>query len=263
MSFFRSTVPAVSHSFRRALCQITIRTLAESSANLFFCRTQIEAEIGRTGQWSLFRIKHASGQHRFVGRWDEAASALDIDFEGLGNAARSDFKCSRRTSSGHHTDRLKCEGWHFFVSIVHAGRQIFKGTVDFSLQREAEINLSVVNGLSCEAEVVPAPIGINRSRKIVMTRSQIVQNLAETCLITRKLSEGLLAALAETAIRELKERGVFVIPGIGRLIRVDRKGRIGRNPGSGQAIRIPATKAVKFRVARAAMDAFVPPQANK
>ena len=56
------------------------------------------------------------------------------------------------------------------------------------------------------------------------------------------------------AIAEVKKNGVFVLPGIGRLVRVDRKARTGRNPATGETIKIPAKKVVKFRVAKAAKD---------
>ena len=51
--------------------------------------------------------------------------------------------------------------------------------------------------------------------------------------------------------------------GIGRLVRVDRKARTGRNPLTGESIKIPAKKVVKFRVAKAAKDAIVPPKKAK
>ena len=51
--------------------------------------------------------------------------------------------------------------------------------------------------------------------------------MAEKCEVTKKVSQGLLAALSETAISEVKKNGVFVLPGIGRLVRVDRKARMG------------------------------------
>jgi DNA-binding protein HU-beta len=66
--------------------------------------------------------------------------------------------------------------------------------------------------------------------------------------------------LGSTAIKEVKRCGEFVIPGIGKLVRVDRKARMGRNPATGEAIKIPAKKVVKFRVAKAAKDAIVPPK---
>ena len=74
-----------------------------------------------------------------------------------------------------------------------------------------------------------------------MTQSQLIQSLADKCEITKKVSKGLLTMLAETAISEVKKNGLFVVPGIGRLVRVDRKARMGRNPATGESIKIPAT----------------------
>jgi DNA-binding protein HU-beta len=73
----------------------------------------------------------------------------------------------------------------------------------------------------------------------------------------------LLAALAQTAITEVKKNGLFVLPGLGRLVRVERKARMGRNPATGQAIKIAAKKVVKFRVAKAAKEAIVPLKVKK
>jgi DNA-binding protein HU-beta len=96
-----------------------------------------------------------------------------------------------------------------------------------------------------------------------MTQSQIVQTLADKCEITKKVSQSLLGALADTAISEVKKTGMFVLPGNGRLVRVERKARMGRNPATGEAIKIAAKKVVKFRIAKAAKDAIVPPKAAK
>jgi DNA-binding protein HU-beta len=96
-----------------------------------------------------------------------------------------------------------------------------------------------------------------------MTQSQIIQALTDKCEVTKKVSKELLAKLTETAISEVKKNGVFVVPGLGRLVRVDRKARMGRNPATGESIKIPAKKVVKFRVAKAAKDAIVPPKAKK
>jgi DNA-binding protein HU-beta len=73
----------------------------------------------------------------------------------------------------------------------------------------------------------------------------------------------MLDCLSSMAIKEVKKNGVFVMPGIGRLVRVDRKARMGRNPATGETISIPAKKVVKFRVAKAAKDAIVPPKPKK
>jgi DNA-binding protein HU-beta len=96
-----------------------------------------------------------------------------------------------------------------------------------------------------------------------MTQSQIVKTLADKCQVTKKVAQQFLAALAQTAITETKKNGVFVVPGLGRLVRVERKARTGRNPATGQAIQIPAKKALKFRVAKAAKEAIVPLKVKK
>jgi DNA-binding protein HU-beta len=96
-----------------------------------------------------------------------------------------------------------------------------------------------------------------------MTQSQLVQALAEKCEITKKAAGSLMTTLAQTAITEVKKNGVFVLPAIGRLVRSERKARMGRNPATGEAIKIPAKKVVKFRVAKAAKEAIVPTKAKK
>ncbi len=93
-----------------------------------------------------------------------------------------------------------------------------------------------------------------------LTQTQIIKELAETAKITNKDAKGFIEALAALAVRETKKNGVFVLPGIGRLVRADRKARIGRNPATGEAIKIPAKKVVKFRIAKSVKDAIVPPK---
>ena len=93
-----------------------------------------------------------------------------------------------------------------------------------------------------------------------MTQTQLVRSLAEACEVNNKVARAMLDTLASTAITEVKKNGVFVLPGIGRLVRVERKARMGRNPATGEAIKIPAKKTVKFRVAKPAKDAIVPPK---
>ncbi len=93
-----------------------------------------------------------------------------------------------------------------------------------------------------------------------MTQTQLVKHLAEECEVNNKTARLFVDTLSNMAIAEVKKNGVFVLPGIGRLVRVDRKARIGRNPATGESIKIPAKKVVKFRVAKAAKDAIVPPK---
>ncbi len=91
-----------------------------------------------------------------------------------------------------------------------------------------------------------------------MTKTQLVRQMAEKLELTNKQVAGFLDLLAETAVKETKKTGLFVIPGLGRLVKADRKARMGRNPQTGEAIKIKAKTVVKFRVAKAAKDAIAP-----
>lgn len=93
-----------------------------------------------------------------------------------------------------------------------------------------------------------------------MTQTQLAKEIAETCQVSAKAAKQFLDTYATIAVRETKKTGVFVMPGIGRLVRQERKARIGRNPATGEKIKIPAKKVVKFRVAKVVKDAIVPPK---
>jgi DNA-binding protein HU-beta len=88
-----------------------------------------------------------------------------------------------------------------------------------------------------------------------MTKSQIVGHLAEKAEVSKKTAQLLLDELAALAYKEAKNG--FTVPGLGKLVLVSRKARMGRNPATGQAIQIPAKKVVRFRVAKAAKDAIL------
>jgi DNA-binding protein HU-beta len=94
-----------------------------------------------------------------------------------------------------------------------------------------------------------------------MTKTLLTKTLAEKLKITKIEAMSFLDMLGEIAIRETKRAGVFVLPGIGRLVRVHRNARMGRNPRTGEAIQIKAKNVVKFRVAKVAKDAIVPSKA--
>ena len=96
-----------------------------------------------------------------------------------------------------------------------------------------------------------------------MTQTQLIRTLAEANEISNQQARGVITTMADLAIQEVKKNSIFVIPGIGRLVRMDRKARMGRNPATGESIRIAAKKVVKFRVAKAAKDAIVPPKVKK
>jgi len=91
--------------------------------------------------------------------------------------------------------------------------------------------------------------------KKAMTKAQLVGVLAEAAEVTKTQAAAMLDALARTAYKEAKKG--FTIPGIGKLVVVKRKARMGRNPQTGEKIRIPAKTALKFRVAKACKDAVL------
>ncbi len=96
-----------------------------------------------------------------------------------------------------------------------------------------------------------------------MTQTEFVKKIAEVGGVTNKVAKEIIAAYADTAVAETKRNGVMVLPGLGRLKKVERKARMGRNPATGQAIKIPAKKVVKFTVAKACKDSIVPPRKKR
>lgn len=94
-----------------------------------------------------------------------------------------------------------------------------------------------------------------------MTKSAVTATLAEKSGMPKKQAAGFLEELATLAYKEAKNG--FTIPGLGKLVLQNRKARMGRNPATGEAIKIAAKKVVKFRVAKAAKDAILGPAAAK
>jgi DNA-binding protein HU-beta len=93
-----------------------------------------------------------------------------------------------------------------------------------------------------------------------MTTSQLVKELAGAGEISNKAAKAILDKLVAVAVSETKKSGLFVLPGIGRLKRVERKARMGRNPMTGAAIKIPAKKVVKLTLSKSLKDQIVPPK---
>src|SRR6266545_6353617 len=93
-----------------------------------------------------------------------------------------------------------------------------------------------------------------------MTKTALVRHMAEKLETNNKTAAAFLQNLADVAIKETKKNGVFVLPGLGRLKKSNRKARMGRNPQTGEPIKIPAKTVVKFYVAKAVKDAIAPPK---
>jgi DNA-binding protein HU-beta len=85
-----------------------------------------------------------------------------------------------------------------------------------------------------------------------LSKSQIATSIADKVGITKKQAVETLDLLAQLAYKNA--RNTFTLPGIGKLVLVNRKARLGRNPATGEQIKIPAKRVLKFRVAKAAKD---------
>jgi len=88
-----------------------------------------------------------------------------------------------------------------------------------------------------------------------LTKSQIAAEIATKNNITKKAAAEILEFIAQLAYKNAKN--TFTLPGLGKLVLVNRKARVGRNPATGETIQIAARRVVKFRVAKAAKDAIL------
>ena len=88
-----------------------------------------------------------------------------------------------------------------------------------------------------------------------LTKSQIVTELATKNNLSKKQAGEVLESLVQLACKNAKN--TFTIPGLGKLVLVNRAARMGRNPATGETIKIKAKRVVKFRVAKAAKDAIL------
>ena len=91
-----------------------------------------------------------------------------------------------------------------------------------------------------------------------MTKSQTVSHFAKKFEFSKRMASEIIDEVAALAVSETKKTGSFTLPGIGKLVLAKRKARMGRNPATGEAIKIPAKTVVKMRVAKAAKEAIVP-----
>ena len=88
-----------------------------------------------------------------------------------------------------------------------------------------------------------------------MTKSQIMTKLAEETELPKKKVVEVVEALVGLAYKQASNG--FTVPGLGKLVKQRRKARMGRNPATGEAIKIPAKTVLKFRIAKAAKDAVL------
>jgi len=90
-----------------------------------------------------------------------------------------------------------------------------------------------------------------------MTKSQIIATLADKSGMSKKEVTEFMDILIAMIYAEVKSNDEFTIPGVGKLVKVKRKARVGRNPATGEEIKIPAKTFVKCRVAKATKDALL------
>ena len=88
-----------------------------------------------------------------------------------------------------------------------------------------------------------------------LTKSQVAAAIAEKNNLTKKQATEILASIVDLAYKNAKN--TFTLPGLGKLVLVNRKARMGRNPATGETIKIKAKRVVKFRIAKAAKDAIL------
>jgi DNA-binding protein HU-beta len=93
-----------------------------------------------------------------------------------------------------------------------------------------------------------------------LTKAQTVSFFANKFDLSKKIALSVIDEMAGLAIAETKKVGAFTFPGIGKLVLVKRKARVGRNPATGEPINIPAKTVVKMRIAKACKEAIVPPK---
>jgi DNA-binding protein HU-beta len=96
-----------------------------------------------------------------------------------------------------------------------------------------------------------------------LTQTQIIAALADKTGMTKKEVKEFLGQVAALAHKEAKKNGEFTVPGLGKLVKQKRKARTGRNPATGEPIKIPAKTVLKFRIAKAAKDAVLGPPKKK
>jgi len=94
--------------------------------------------------------------------------------------------------------------------------------------------------------------------KKAMTKTQIVAHFAEKFGMPKKDAAAVVAEFADLAVAQTKKVGEFTLPGIGKLVKQKRKARMGRNPATGEAIKIPAKTVVKMRLSKACKESIVP-----
>ena len=103
-------------------------------------------------------------------------------------------------------------------------------------------------------------LAANKTPATKMTKTAVIRYMAEDTELPVGQCAAFLAGLVELAVTQTRKNGEFTIPGLGKLVKAQRAARMGRNPATGEALKIKAKTTVKFRLAKAVKDAVVPPK---
>lgn len=92
-----------------------------------------------------------------------------------------------------------------------------------------------------------------------ITKTELVTRLAKRTGLKKTVIQDCFNNLSDLAVKEVKKNGELVIPGFGKLVKVERNARVGRNPSTGESIAIPAKATVKFRLSKIRKTAMSDP----
>ena len=93
-----------------------------------------------------------------------------------------------------------------------------------------------------------------------LNQTQVIAALADATGKSKAEVKAFLGTLAEVAAKQAKSTGAFQLPGFGKLVVAKRAARMGRNPATGEQMKIAAKTTVKFRLGKAMKDSVVPPK---
>ena len=91
----------------------------------------------------------------------------------------------------------------------------------------------------------------------VMTKAAVVGHLADKTGLSKKQVAGFMDEVHSLAVKEAKKNGAFVLPGIGKVVLSNRKARMGRNPQTGEPIKIAAKRVVRIRPVKVLKDSIL------
>jgi DNA-binding protein HU-beta len=129
-------------------------------------------------------------------------------------------------------------------------------------KKVAAKNTTAVSAKTVSKKVAsPKASTSGKAPAVKMTKTMLIRFMAEQMDVPPKQVASFLDLLIETATTQTKKLGEFTIPGLGKLVKAQRAARMGRNPATGESIKIKAKTTLKFRLAKAAKDAVVPPKA--